>query len=400
MRFGSLFQGGLVVALAGSSVAAPPPSKYSPASTEKTDVIAKAALATLTEYAANNPNPSSCTIKTAAKRREWGTLCPSERRKYIAAVKCLMSKPSKLDPIEVPGAKSRYDDFVAVHMNQTFTIHATANFLSWHRLFAWSFEQALRNECGYKGFLPYWNWGKWAYDPLKSPLFDGSDTSLSGNGVYAEHACTNALPTNLNCIPPGVGGGCVSEGPFKDMVVNLGPAFSAFAPTEPIPVPSTLFGHNPRCLRRDISSWVSSNWTTDHETWDLLVNYGSDIETFQNRMQGDFDSGYFGVHSGGHYTLNGDPSADFSVSPGDPAFWLHHGQIDRVWWMWQNTDPETRTKAIAGTITISNQPPSREGRLDDILDMGPPGVLGESLVMEKAMSTIGMTGGPFCYIYV
>jgi tyrosinase len=182
------------------------------------------------------------------------------------------------------------------------------------------------------------------------------------------------------------------------MVVNFGPAGSGFRPNIPIPAPDGQFGHNPRCLRRDISAEVSSRWTNDDETWDLLVNHGSTIETFQNRMQGDFATGYFGVHSGGHYTLNGDPSSDFFVSPGDPAFWLHHGQIDRVWWMWQNTQPETRTKAIAGTITLFNTPPSRDGRLDDILDMG--GVLGDSMEIEKVMSTVGMTGGPLCYIYV
>jgi len=308
-----------------------------------------------------------------------------------------MNKPSRFSSSEVPGAKSRYDDFVAVHMNQTFAIHATANFLSWHRLYTWTFENALRDECGYKGYQPYWNWGRWAMDPLNSPLFDGSDTSLSGNGVYAEHGCTNALPSNLNCIPPSNGGGCVDSGPFKNMTVNLGPAGSAFTPTVPIPNPIGFYGHNPRCLRRDISSWVSSQYSTDHETWDLLTNYNKDIVTFQDRMQGDFAAGYYGVHSAGPYTLNGDPSSDFFVSPGDPAFWLHHGQIDRVWWMWQNGDPATRTKAIGGTITLGNTPPSRDGQLDDVLDMG---ILGDSMIIEKSMSTIGMTGGPFCYIYV
>ena len=38
---------------------------------------------------------------------------------------CLMSKPSKLDKAKYPGAKSRYEDFVAVHMNQTMSIHGT-----------------------------------------------------------------------------------------------------------------------------------------------------------------------------------------------------------------------------------------------------------------------------------
>ena len=38
---------------------------------------------------------------------------------------CIQKKPSKLDPAKFPGAKSRYDDFVVVHMNQTLNIHGT-----------------------------------------------------------------------------------------------------------------------------------------------------------------------------------------------------------------------------------------------------------------------------------
>jgi tyrosinase len=115
----------------------------------------------------------------------------------------------------VPGAKSRYDDFVWTHINQTLIIHGTTSFLSWHRYFVYTYEQALRNECGYTGYQPYWNWGKTAFDPVNSPVFDGSDYSMSGNGVYEPHNCTDALPTGLNCIPPGEGGGCVVTGPFK-----------------------------------------------------------------------------------------------------------------------------------------------------------------------------------------
>lgn len=40
---------------------------------------------------------------------------------------CIMSAPSKLDKTKYPGAKSRYDDFVAVHMNQTLSIHGTVS---------------------------------------------------------------------------------------------------------------------------------------------------------------------------------------------------------------------------------------------------------------------------------
>lgn len=36
-----------------------------------------------------------------------------------------MSKPPKSDPNWAPGVRNRYDDFVAVHINQTLYIHGT-----------------------------------------------------------------------------------------------------------------------------------------------------------------------------------------------------------------------------------------------------------------------------------
>ena len=49
----------------------------------------------------------------------------NERKAYIAAMQCLMSKPSKLAAGKFPGATNRYEDFVVVHMQQTLQIHGT-----------------------------------------------------------------------------------------------------------------------------------------------------------------------------------------------------------------------------------------------------------------------------------
>ena len=103
--------------------------------------------------------------------------------------------------------------------------------------------------------------------------------------------------------------------------VNFGPNDPLFSYLPPNPQADGL-GHNPRCLIRDISAHVSKLWTNDSDISDLILNYKT-IESFQDRLQGDFGNGYFGVHSGGHYTIGGDPGGDFFVSPGDPYFFLH-----------------------------------------------------------------------------
>ena len=94
-------------------------------------------------------------------------------------------------------------------------IWSKANFLTWHRYFIWAFEKALQDECGFPGTLPYWNWAKFADNPIGQPLFDGSDYSIGGNGEYFAHDdTTTALPGWT--FPAGEGGGCVKTGPMKE----------------------------------------------------------------------------------------------------------------------------------------------------------------------------------------
>lgn len=95
--------------------------------------------------------PSTTLKRSYAKSLHRGTLSKTDKLDYISAVQCLMKKPSKTPASLVPAARSRFDDFIATHMNQTLTIHNTANFLTWHRYFTWLYEDALRTECGYKG---------------------------------------------------------------------------------------------------------------------------------------------------------------------------------------------------------------------------------------------------------
>lgn len=91
--------------------------------------------------------------------------------------------------------------------------------------------------------------------------------------------------------------------------------------------------------------------------------------------------------------LGGDPGSDFNWSPLEPAFYHHHAQIDRLYFIWQNLDWENRQE-ISGTATMNNRPPSDEQTLDDVLDMEP---LGEPRPLGDLLDTVG--GSPFCFVY-
>lgn len=152
------------------------------------------------------------------------------------------------------------------------------------------------------------------------------------------------------------------------------------------------FTDNPRCWKRDLNDFINKKFANADAV--LAVQKPANISDFQNVLQGTTKDGGLGVHGGGHFSLGGDPANDPFISPGDPAFYLHHSMIDRVWWMWQMADPENRINAISGTRTFNNNPPSANGTLDDISEFG--FAAGPARKMRDLVST---TGGPFCYVY-
>ena len=189
----------------------------------------------------------------------------SARREYISAVKCLAGLPSQMDPAKAPGARSRYDDFQAAHILQTTFVHGTGSFFAWHRHLVWLYETALREECGYSGYQPYWDWSKYADKPLSAnPLIDGSSTSMSGNGKYipGRNGTLQPFPIPVEdppalYCPPGTGGGHIYNGPFVNWTLNLGPVVNNVVTNgqhvNPNPRKDGL-GYNPRHLIRDFNN--------------------------------------------------------------------------------------------------------------------------------------------------
>lgn len=332
-------------------------------------------------------NSTGCTRENISVRRSWSALNATERTDYLKAVGCLYSKPNRISNDIVPGARNRLDDFTYSHINQTNFIHVSGLLFPWHRQFVWAYEQALREECGYKGSLAYWDWSEYAGNQSLSPVFDGSATSFGSNGQYVPHSATNStqpgLPVPLYTYrPPGTGGGCITStgGLPSNFTLNIGPVSPVLAPAN-----NNTYGldYNPRCMKRDILPSISEEDLGYNSTGAIMLL--DSIHTFHPQFE-------VMLHKSAHESIGGDLFDLFS-SPTDPAFFLLHGQVDRLWSIWQGQNYTDRAEALDGTVTFANDPPSANATLDTVMHMFEAG---GDMPIAKAMSTFE---NGYCYMY-
>ncbi|KAK8070368.1 Di-copper centre-containing protein [Apiospora hydei] len=336
-----------------------------------------------------------CTKDSIAKRRSWDDLEDETRKDYIRAVHCLANKPALTDRSLAPGAVNRLDDFTYIHINQTNIIHQSGYLLPWHRLFLWQLEEALRNECGYKDYLPYWDNARFSADQTKSRVWDGNPaTSFGGNGAPRtppEGAALLLIPGLVIdfwlLMPLGTGGGCVTTGPFANLTLTLGPV------AKPLRDPVNKYGYlpTPRCLARSFDPSYTGGASLTWGNATAIVSAG-DIGEFREGIERLW-------HRQSHTFIGGDGADPFSPT-NDPVFYLLHAQIDRLWAIWQGQDLQARTYTIAGNRTFfgipldyaPDVPPSLAAN-EDPMEMG----LGFRPLTREGMPTTELGR---CYIYV
>lgn len=93
-----------------------------------TPIIAGLAVFSSLVSAAPRIEERSAQCSKPLVRKEWRQLNVLEKGNYILSLKCMTLKPSKLQSI-FPAAKTRWDDFIAVHKVVTPQVHYTGHFL-------------------------------------------------------------------------------------------------------------------------------------------------------------------------------------------------------------------------------------------------------------------------------
>ncbi|KAF3802102.1 hypothetical protein GCG54_00012348 [Colletotrichum gloeosporioides] len=341
---------------------------------------------------------STCTLETAGVRRNWDDLDASQRKEYISAVKCLLSSPSQTDPALNTGARTRFDDFAAQHINQTMSVHTLCLVLrasSPERVrLLWLPSGKSSPVIGllfgpWTNNAQYWNWFSHQDDLRKSPVFDGSETSMGSDGLFVPH--NGSIGSAGLHIPSGLGGGCIATGPFANLSANLGPVQPQQDGIVGVGTAEKL-RYNPHCVKRDLSSWLATRIYTEDAFLNATVrDTARDIASFQSEIDSQ-SAGLPGIHAGGHQTISGSNS-DLYSGVVDPAFYLHHTMVDRMYWLWQALH-YSQAKTISGTITFGNSPPSRNATLEDIIEL--PFLGAEPATLGSLLDTLD---GLYCYVY-
>jgi tyrosinase len=242
-------------------------------------------------------------------------------------------------------ASGAYDDFVRRHMvamNTPTPAGAESNaghsgpiFLPWHRACLWELETMLINAAPAGttpiSGIPYWAWeaesrltgGDSRKSKLWTPEYLGGDGNIGNgnrvlNGPFADWQAliwNNTTRTFSRRTAPGL-----------IRLLGRDSAGSATLPTE--------------AQITDLMTYT---------TYDRAPYNKSSTNSFRNRLEG-----WLGgprLHNQVHRWVAGDMLV--GTSPNDPVFWLHHANVDRLWWNWQCLStplrPYAPTNASAGT---------------------------------------------------
>ncbi|QRV90444.1 tyrosinase [Ceratobasidium sp. AG-Ba] len=348
-------------------------------------------------------------------RKEWRSLSKPERKAWIDAVNCLGRAPrsGKLNPsfntsstgsifdtiAPVSEQSSYHDDLVYAHMNLNPIIHFTGLFLPWHR------QVAL-------GFRP------WPVHRLTMTV--SVSTYTNGPMLCESNADTKAL-LHVNWDTENFEKSAIWD---KDRKYGLGgfgdPNDDHTVKTGGLDM--TLAYPIRHKLRRQYSPYpfvggpfpfpnISAVSTfTPQEVRKVLATQSGNFTAFQYSMER-----FLGMHGAVHVIVGGDlsgscpkGSSNTSVCPvegaptfsaNEPMFHMHHGNVDRLWWLWQEKNQLNKQAFRGGSVqNISN--------LDQFPNGQPPWLNKNSIIptagMYKEYSIMDVMDTrkwPLCYVY-
>ncbi|KAJ2851135.1 hypothetical protein IWW36_001386 [Coemansia brasiliensis] len=197
------------------------------------------------------------------------------------------------------------DRFARAHQALFEFVHGSTTFFPFHRKFVQEFEDIGR-QIDPDFTVPYWDSTRDYRDPASSPIL--RNNTLGGNGRGPN-----------SCLPDGIQGQWNMQFPGD------------------------------HCLRRQFDNGDSIRPWIPAEVISSFIQSDDWISVFREDIE-------YGIHGAVHLGLGGDASTRFA--PNDFFFFMHHANIDRLWWLWQNSH---------FMLDYNGPGPNGEASLDDVI---------------------------------
>ncbi|KAJ2453522.1 hypothetical protein EV183_002161 [Coemansia sp. RSA 2336] len=191
--------------------------------------------------------------------------------------------------------------FAYLHASNFNVIHNCEIFFPWHRRFLLDFESVGRRfDSSFA--LPYWDEVRDYANPAASAVL--SPAYLGGNGAGSNQCVSNGLQ-------------------------------SGWAMTYP----------QSHCLHRQFNNGNTIKPMYSPEYMQSILSRSKDMSQLRPAIE-------YSLHGAMHLGLGGDMIQTYS--PNDFAFWLHHANIDRLWFVWQMQNPNQNFWSMNGADTKGN----------------------------------------------
>jgi hypothetical protein len=233
-------------------------------------------------------------------------------------------------------SKTLFEDLAWVHAQAGSDIHGLPSFLPWHRVFLGVHDNLMRTQCNYTGQFPYWDWTFDSQAPEISPIWNSFGKATNG------------------CLSiSGLGSGSLYSN-----------------------VP------NRHCITR---KWADSKlFSSQYSSTQMQAILNSaDYNTFRRSLES-------APHNSIHVAIGGDMGST-QMSPNDPIFYMHHRNIDRNWWKWQQQNP-----TIANTYSGTNRS-GAQVRVTDTMKYF--GLIADTTVQQGLNSQSNALNGLMCFKY-
>ncbi|PVV03824.1 hypothetical protein BB560_001696 [Smittium megazygosporum] len=211
-----------------------------------------------------------------------------------------------------------------IHTENFAVGHNFAILMPFHREIVRQFEIA-GQKYDPNFFVPYWDAARDFQNPAGSAVF--TPDFIGGNGD----------PNRDSCI---------STGFQRDWVLQF---------------------TQPHCLRRafngpnnTIKPWYSPEYMSS------IIQTSSSYDKFREAVE-------LTIHGAVHLGIGAEMTT--MQSPNDFAFYLHHSNLDRMWWKWQNARPENLMaydgqKPTGGPVSLNDPNPGYPSTIVDVMKLG------------------------------